>query len=54
MVFFMLIEIFYILTNILNKINPLKIHKFKILNIDELNKQYIECCEYVIKFIYNI
>ena len=40
--------------NILNKINPLKIHKFKILNIDELNKQYIECCEYVIKFIYNI
>ena len=40
--------------NIFNKINPLKIHKFKILNIDELNKQYIECCDYVIKFINNI
>ena len=40
--------------NVFNKINPLKIHKFKILNIDELNKQYSECCDYVIKFINNI
>lgn len=40
--------------NIFNKINPLKIHKFKILNIDELNKQYIGCCDHVIKFINNI
>ncbi len=40
--------------NIFNKINPLKTHRFKILDIDELNKQYTECCNYIINFLNNI
>lgn len=40
--------------NILNKINPLINFKLKILNLNELNEQYIKCCNYIINFINNI
>ena len=40
--------------NIFNRINPLKKHNFQILNIDELNEQYIKCYNYIIKAISNI
>lgn len=40
--------------NIFNRINPLKKNHFQILNVEELNEQYVKCCNYIMNFINDI